>query len=361
MTTTARGAQAGTLGCLGGTPAPVPRLRRDLVLGGAVFLALTAGVLAYQFSGIPADGAPRWSELRWGYLALLALCLPIETLASALRLWLLARVLEPRLGFWTCVKAEWANVAISVLTPSQSGGGPGQIYLLTRGGAAVGTALTLCLLSFAGTMVGLLVMGLYALSTGRITAAGPLFLAAAWSLTTIAVVILGAPACPRLVRGLLGAAARGVGRLGARDRLDRLAGRLADLVDAYRADLARFLRAGRAHFLGVCALSLTFLGARCLLSYLCARFLGLDGGSLREVVETQMALIFLIFFAPTPGGAGVAETASLSIMAAVVPAGYAPYYHLLWRFATVYLAALAGLVCLAHAALVDARRAIAHA
>ena len=72
-------------------------------------------------------------------------------------------------------------------------------------------------------------------------------------------------------------------------------------------------------------------------------------------MEIQMALIFLVFFAPTPGGAGIAEAASLSLMAAVVPVGFAPYYNLLWRFATAYLPAIAGLVCLGNAVIENAR------
>jgi uncharacterized protein (TIRG00374 family) len=332
---------------------------RELWLGGLGFLALTGGVFAYQLARIPADAiGPRGPDLRWGYLVLLGLALPVETVASALRIWLLSRVLEPRLGFWTCVKAEWANVAISILTPSQSGGGPGQMYVLCRAGASVGTALTISLLSFVGTTAGLSVMGLYGVLAGRIAAAGPLFVAAVWSLIAIAAAMGAAAVCPRALRRPLEAAARVARRAGAGDRLPRLAVRLADLTDAYRADLARFLREGRFHLLAVCALSLVFLAARCVLPFLCARFLGLDGGSLREVVENQMALTFLVFFAPTPGGAGVAETASLSIMAGVVPAGYAPYYNLLWRFSSAYLAAIAGLVCLARAALADTRQAI---
>jgi uncharacterized membrane protein YbhN (UPF0104 family) len=75
-------------------------------------------------------------------------------------------------------------------------------------------------------------------------------------------------------------------------------------------------------------------------------------------VEAQMALIFLVFFAPTPGGAGIAEGASLAIMADIVPAGIAPYYNLLWRFSTTYLAALAGVLCLGRALTRDASRII---
>jgi len=50
----------------------------------------------------------------------------------------MARVLEPSVRLWTCIKAEWANVAVSTLTPTQSGGGPGQICVLSRGGWASG-------------------------------------------------------------------------------------------------------------------------------------------------------------------------------------------------------------------------------
>jgi hypothetical protein len=45
-------------------------------------------------------------------------------------------------------------------------------------------------------------------------------------------------------------------------------------------------------------------------------------------------------------------------MAAIVPAGFVPCYSLLWRLSTVYLAAIAGFVCLARAVALDARATI---
>jgi uncharacterized protein (TIRG00374 family) len=128
-----------------------------------------------------------------------------------------------------------------------------------------------------------------------------------------------------------------------------------DLLYAYRDDVRRFLRHGKACFGAVCLLSVAFLLARALMPYLCARFLGVEDGTLRRILESQVALIFLVFFAPTPGGAGIAEGASLWIMADIVPPEIAPYYTLLWRASTVYLAALAGVLCLG-AALKGAER-----
>ncbi len=115
---------------------------------------------------------------------------------------------------------------------------------------------------------------------------------------------------------------------------------------------------GKVSFLWVCLLNFGFLLSRCLMPYLCLRFLGVEMSTLRHVIEVQMALTFLIFFAPTPGGTGLAEGASLSIMSEIVPGALAPYYNLLWRASTLYVAAIAGLFCLLQALVQDARRAI---
>jgi len=72
------------------------------------------------------------------------------------------------------------------------------------------------------------------------------------------------------------------------------------------------------------------------------------------------AAIFLIFFAPTPGGAGLAESASLSVMASIIPDGFAPHYNLLWRVSTAYLAAAAGPICLVRAIAEEAGNVLHH-
>jgi len=268
-------------------------------------------------------------------------------------------------------------VAIAMLTPSQSGGGPGEIYLLSRGGASVGTALTVCLLSFVGTMIGLLCMGLYSLLVSGLAHAGPLFAAATWTIVTISSAMILAALWPGCLRFVLLALSQTIsclygirphphgfrlpgdsGKGADRERLEHVTAKLVDIIYIYRDDVRRFLRRGKITFVWVCLLSLVFLFSRALMPYLCLRFLGINTSSFRQVIEVQVALIFLVFFAPTPGGAGVAEAASLSIMEDIVPIGFTPYYTLLWRSLTLYLTAAAGLLYLAHALTQDARHAI---
>jgi hypothetical protein len=366
------------IGVGSGVERTIPSMPRgQLIAGGLGFLGLTLGIFWWLFARIPGGhAAPVLADLRWGYFVLLLLALPVESVTSAARLWLICRVLHPGVSFWTCLQSEFANVAVALLTPSQSGGGPGQIYLLNRGGGvSVGTGLTATLLSFMGTMAGLLLMGLYSLLVSGVSASGLLFLAPVWMLTGIAAALLLGATWPDVCRIGLAALSRAAWRLLRRpeavadwwppgtartrpavDRMDATTARLADLLYTYREDVRRFLRHGKASFVLVCLLSLSFLLARAVTPYLCARFLGVQGGTFRQIVEAQMALIFLVFFAPTPGGAGIAEGASLSIMADIVPPGIAPCYNLLWRFSTTYLAALAGFLCLGRRLARDASR-----
>jgi len=101
-----------------------------LVCGGLIFIGLTMGIFWYQFSEIPAGNrSPIWNQLQWRYLFWLLLFLPIDTFAAGLRIWVISRVLQPGVSLWTCLKAEWANLGLAMLTPSQTGGGFGQIYM----------------------------------------------------------------------------------------------------------------------------------------------------------------------------------------------------------------------------------------
>ena len=97
--------------------------------------------------------------------------------------------------------------------------------------------------------------------------------------------------------------------------------------------------------------------ARCFIAFLCLRFLGIEAPRLGNVIETQLNLIFLIYFAPTPGSSGLAEGASMLIMDSFIPTGFVPYYHLLWRTSTLYLPAVAGLLFLSWAIFKHARKA----
>ena len=355
---------------------PHPFRRGKLALGAVGFVLLTGGVFWYQFARTPDTAGPTWDSLRWGYLAPMLLFLPVETVTCGLRTWVMTRVLQPSVSLWSCIKAEWANVAISTLTPTQSWGGPGQVYVLSRGGASVGTSLTIMLLSCIATLAALLALAIYSLVVAHTKGAWTVFLTVTSSFVAIGSAMAAVAVWPSPLRATVATFSRAVWRLRGRrqplvewcppgeaekgpsvDHMGRLSAKLIDLVYTYRADVSRFLRQGKGAFVGVCLLSLPFPVSRALIAFFCLRFLGIEASDFRHILEAQLILILLEFFAPSPGGAGIMEMASLEVMRDVVSAGYAPYYNLLWRCSTLYLAALAGFVCLALALMQDAGRA----
>jgi len=360
------------------TPPPQGISKRKLLVGTILFLGLTAGAFWYQFAQVDhSDAAPTWAGLRWGFAILIFLALPLEPLCTTARIWAVCRVLHPKVSLWSCFKADCANMGLAMLTPSQTGGGFAQIYLLYRAGVSVGTALTISLLSFLGTLVGLLVMGLYSIFVGRGgESAGALFSVAVWAVTLSVGLMLAGALLPGTFRAILAAMSRLSRRLIRRtgsvrdwrppgapedspavDRMGPFTAKVVDIIYTYRRDAGRFLAHGKTAFLLVVLFTFGFLLARCLMAYLAVRFLGIEA-SFVEVIEIQVALIFIVYFAPTPGSAGVAESASFVAMGAIVHPGFAPYYNLLWRFLTGYLWALAGLLFLARALVQDAKSAI---
>lgn len=349
--------------------------RGRIALGGILFLLLTVGVYWYQLRLIGAGGEiPRIDRFRWIYLVPILLLVPMETVLAGVRMRMICRILQPEVSLRTCLKAELANAGMAVLTPSQTGGGVAQMYMLNRGGARMGTALTISLLSFFGTMVALAGMGIYTLLVSGAGKIGALFTGAVISLTLIATLVLLSVAWPGMFRRMVSGTSRicwrvrgrkvpleewspeeGPGTCSPRDRMGPIALRLVEILYGYRKDLITFLRKGKAVFLLICLLSVTFFFSRFFIALFVVRLMGVDGSSLGEILVLQMALLFLIYFGPTPGGSGIAEGASFSIMSGILPGGYLPVYNLLWRGFSVYIAAFTGLVLLAGTVYRDAR------
>jgi len=349
-----------------------------LVCGGVIFLGLTIAIFWYQFAGIP-DGqrAGIWNRLQWDYLFWLLLFLPVDTFAAGLRIWVICRVLQPGVSFWTCLKAEWANLGLAMLTPSQTGGGFGQIYVLNRGGLNIGTALSVSLITFFGSMVVLLFIGIYSLLISRVEHLTVFFQGALLAFFLVFGVMIVAVCWPGSLRWAASGISKAVGKIadpshspGRMDlmqdsRKKRLAKllhngseKLIDLCYMHQVNIRRFFYLKKSSFIWVCLLSLAFMLSRSIMAFLCLRFLGIPASNLYDIVETQLSLIFLIYFAPTPGSSGLAEGASMLMMDGAMPGGLLPYYNLLWRCSTLYLPAIAGLLFLAWTIVQDARRVV---
>jgi uncharacterized protein (TIRG00374 family) len=86
---------------------------------------------------------------------------------------------------------------------------------------------------------------------------------------------------------------------------------------------------------GVALTGLAFAN-RLLAGFVVLRMLGIHAPFV-DVLLLQTFIVFLLYFAPTPGGSGVAEVLSAAVMSIYVPRELTPSYILLWRIVVSYL------------------------
>lgn len=293
------------------------------------------------------------AHLRPGWaLATLALA-SLDWWGGGVRIWLLARFLHGSTPFGGMVLASGLNTWGSYLTPSQTGGGPVMIWAMKRAGVPIPEATIASFMSFVGTVVFFAIAGPLAivLGAGRsLRGHGvPLinlslydvFKASAWGFVIVGLLLLFVLVFPGRARWLLHAA---VGRLERRGS-GRLAGRLEGLrqgIDRMQECVVKYLKpAGWLAVAGGVVTSALAHGNKLLAAYVVLRALGIQA-SLVDVLLIQTMISFLLYFAPTPGGAGAAEALSAALMGSYVPRALLPVYTLLWRFTMSYATVAVG-------------------
>ncbi len=294
-------------------------------------------------------------SLRWGWvLAGIALA-SSDWIGGGLRLWILTRHVHPRASLRGAVLAGGLNTWASFLTPSQTGGGPMMIYTLKRWGVPIPEAMISSFMTFVATVIFFAIAGPLAvfLGAGRSLeqhgVLGEITLYDLFSLSlagflTIGGFILFLVAFPDLARRLAQAM---VGLLRSRGG-SKLGGRLQKLregIDRSHECLVAFFRGRGWLYLAAAVLvtPLTFAN-RLAAGYVVLRMLGIHHAHFVDVILLQTLITFLLYFAPTPGGSGLAEVLSAAVMSIYVPRELTPSYILLWRFVVCYLTVAVGSV-----------------
>jgi uncharacterized protein (TIRG00374 family) len=80
-----------------------------------------------------------------------------------------------------------------------------------------------------------------------------------------------------------------------------------------------------------------------LAGYVVLRMLGIKA-QFFDVLLLQTLITFILYFAITPGGSGLAELVSAAVMSIYVPRALTPSYILLWRIVVSYLTVVVGSV-----------------
>ena len=289
-------------------------------------------------------------EWRW-VLAGLGLA-SMDWLGGGIRLWVLARHIYPNPSFKGLVLAGGMGAWAAYLTPLQSGNAPMTIYTMKRYGIPVPIALTLVLMSFVATVAFFGIAGPIAIVFGAGKSLGQhgvvlgislydLFLASLGIFVLLFAALIVLVIWPRALHLVLRKVIGFVGR-----RSTRVAGRLAQLeqgIDQAHDAMAKFnTPRGWLALLWATVISGPSHANKLLAGYVALRAIGIEADFVDVLLLQTLITFLLYFFAPTPGGSGIAELLSAAVMSIYVPRPLTALYTLLWRLVISYFTIIAG-------------------
>jgi glycosyltransferase 2 family protein len=321
-----------------------PRLlRRGLELFAVISLIGVVGLLFYgnNFNAFLST----LLNLHWAWLLVGLGLASLDWLGGGTRLWVVARHVHPGVRWKDMIVSGGMSAWGAYLTPFQSGAGPMMMWTMKRAGVSLPEAMTSTFMTFVATVAFFAIAGPLAIVFGAgrsLQEHGIVLGISLYDLFKASLTIFGVLGVVMLVTMVF---PRGV-----RDGVHWLAGRLERRSRRITARMEQ-LRAGidRGHECMVAFASpkgwlalfwaLLLSGPshanKLLAGYVALRALGIPAGFV-DILLLQTFLTFLLYFAPTPGAAGVAELLSAGIMSIYVPRETLPSYTLIWRFINSY-------------------------
>jgi uncharacterized protein (TIRG00374 family) len=331
--------------------------------GLTIFLSVSVvSALAIMF--LTAD-PQTWTGLRRmrpAYIALACLLMVGQWCVNAVRFKILVNSLENDVDFVTSLRAFMANIFLGAVTPSQTGGGPMQIYVLNRAGVSVARAFAGCLMGAVLTVICLVSSTLAVLLSSPVLRSefGPrmtgILISAVIVFGMLVLMFLLSIFRTALVKRLIGRALLAVmGAFRARKRIG-FTKRVLGGVDQYRDSMSVFARTKKHRILFALALTMAAIATNALIAPVLLAGLNVEH-ALSTIYPAQFILLFIAYFGPTPGASGIAEFSNYWMLTTLnVQPTMLGVYTLLWRFFTIFIGvAVGGLVVLS---LVRRRRTV---
>jgi hypothetical protein len=331
-----------------------PRLlRRGLELFALISLGTVAGLVVYltiRGDSLGAFLAPL-ANLHWGWVAGGLALASADWVGGGLRLWVCTRHVHPGARLRDMIVAGGMGAWGAYLTPFQTGASPMIVWTMRRAGVPVPEAMTSVFMTFVATVAFFAIAGPLAIAFGAgrsleqhgIALGITLYDLFRVSLTLfglIGAVMLVAIVFPGAIRhfvqGMVARVSRHSTRVAARME------HLSNGIDRAHQCLVAFRSARGLATIGWAVLISGPSHANKLLAgYFALRALGIHANFV-DILLIQTFITFLLYFAPTPGGSGLAEILSAAVMQIYVPRPFVPSYTLLWRSINSYATVVVG-------------------
>jgi uncharacterized protein (TIRG00374 family) len=329
--------------------------KKNILRGFRLFVLLSLlGFACVFFFTTTGESVKALESFRPEFMVLALVLVALDFLLGGLRIYVFfTKEILKRVGLLDCIKANLANIFMAAVTPSNTGGGPAQLYILNRRGVPLSGAISVSLINFFSSMffffIGFLIVFFF--TSGGMFAKGLTYLIRYSFLVFSLVSLLGIFLVikPDSLSSLF-KIFRLVGKVIWRkdkEKQNTMSEKFKDQVVQLRFYLQHFIHREKFILFVSFLLTIAIYLNKYLIAFVILRGLGLNVDFL-QVLYLQIIQYFILYFSPTPGASGIAEVSSVSLMSTIVPTGYLVVFAVLWRFFATYVGvALGGWITLA--------------
>ncbi|NOQ23277.1 MAG: flippase-like domain-containing protein [Candidatus Aegiribacteria sp.] len=321
------------------------KIRKGLIL----FILLSGGALTAIFLKThTGDTMKALENFNLVYIAVVLVLSIGDMCMGALRNHIYFRKLYPGLRFMVSFRANVANIFMGAVTPSQSGGGPAQLYIYYRAGVSVGKSISVSILNYLATLIFFIVAAVFSLSVLSDSFSKTMhdlvifcFTVFAIQLVVFILIVLKPDLMVKLATGLAKKLCSRLPRF--ENRINRITKRLITEVTAYKNSCRLFVNEHPFILLLAIFLTCVLYLNKFFLAYFIMLGLG-SSGHLVQVLCIQALVLFICYFSPSPGASGVAELSIAALMALVMSADTLGIFTLLQRFFILYIPVILGAI-----------------
>ena len=129
--------------------------KKHIIKGFRLFVLLSLlGFVTIFFFTTTGESLKALQSVKAHFLLLALLLVVVDFLLGGLRIYVFfTKEILKKISLLDCIKANLANIFVAAVTPSNTGGGPAQLYILTRRGVPLSGAMSVGLINFFSSMI----------------------------------------------------------------------------------------------------------------------------------------------------------------------------------------------------------------
>lgn len=288
-----------------------------------------------------------WKQIDLKYLALCLICIFNDLYIGAYRNQIFIKGMSPGVPIMVSVKANLANLFMGAVTPSQTGGGPAQWYIWYKNGVNLPTIIATSFYNFISTIIFFPVSAFLAIyflknkiPSGIVSVMTKTGFSIFFTLLVLIFVALYAASSFNKIMSFISALLIKINS-NWKQKILQKSEALTKQVDEHRSKYFELMK--NNPLLMLYSLIITFIlyfNKYVLAYFICLAFH--THPPFWDIISIMAITYMLLYFAPSPGGSGIAEVSITALLSPFVTAPIATSVAILHRSFLIFIPAILG-------------------